>query len=240
MSTGTVTDRSEAPATPSSRTMCPHGARAPCARVLQSRTTSDNIRRQYELAGGQSRQRMRQLPRYASIALLLLSLPCGTARVLAQEPPDTLATIGSLNCDRKAGSVRVMYRVEEAFDSETRRSLESGLPVTFVHEITVTRRRTLWFRKVLARRRIEVTASLDTLTQQYALTRRADDGETETETTERFLDVERWMTQVETAFALPASGATLDVKVKVVYQRDFILFLPIRWPLSAIDEAECR
>ena len=58
--------------------------------------------------------------------------------------------------------------------------LESGMELTFVHRLTVVRRRALFFDKVLARRTITVSAEQDTLTKQYTLRRRVGDQPEET------------------------------------------------------------
>jgi len=185
---------------------------------------------------------MRYLLRLALVWIFFLSAPWGVRAVLAQAPSDTLATFGAINCDRRGNSVLVSFRVDGAFGPEVKSTLESGQKVTYIHEMTVSRRRGLWFPKTLATMRIEVAVSLDTLTQRYSLSRTVGGGDVETKTTDRAAEAERWLTEVRDAkVALPpgATGSTFELKVKTVYGHDFLLFL-LPWPLEAVDKAECR
>ena len=95
----------------------------------------------------------------------------------------------------------------------------------------------------LARSTIQVTASFDTLTQQYTLTRSIDDGPPETSTTDRIGEMEKWMTEVRrAAVALPAAsrgGGAVAVHVRTLYDHDFLLWLFSR-PLQAVDTWDCR
>ena len=124
-----------------------------------------------------------------------------------------------------------------------RDALESGEIVKFVHEITVSRRRKSWFAKSLVTESIELTVGLDTLTHQYTLGRKRGGRALETSTTDKKEDVERWLSVIDSVpVDLPpgsADAATLEVKIKATYGRDFLLFL-IPWSLTAIAKAECR
>jgi hypothetical protein len=185
---------------------------------------------------------MHESRRRARAGVFLLTLLWGSTRALAQEPQDVLAAIASLNCDLRGKSVRVSYVVQGALDTDTRSSLESGLTVKIVHDLSLVRRRGFVFRRTLGHRTVEVTASLDTLTKQYALTRQVEGQPVQTQSTDSLAEVDRWLTEVHESLdapsEIPAGG--LDVKVETVSYRRRMIFNIIPWPVSARDTAECR
>ena len=148
----------------------------------------------------------------------------------------------STSAGASRGAVVVTYHLEGAVQPEDRKELESGQTVTFTHRIDVYRRRSFFADRWLARRTIETSASLDTLTEQYTLTRRIDDGAAETTSTERVPVMEKWLGEVRNfTVEVPPneSRGTLEVRVKTQYRKGFLLFV---WPreLTAVGDAECR
>ena len=163
--------------------------------------------------------------------------------VRGQAPPDLLARIKGLKCAKQEGSVRVSYRMDGALGPEVRKNLERGIPVTFIHRLSVVRRRALFFDKQLARKTIEVTVSLDTLTQQYTLAKTIDGLPAETSTTDRAEEIGRWLTEVhDVVIPLPAEGdkGTIELRVKAEYETNYFVFWVIPWSLRVIDAKECR
>jgi hypothetical protein len=138
--------------------------------------------------------------------------------------------VADLRTDTAGHDLYVSYLVTEAFNDEIREGMSSGIPITFTHHLEVARRRALWIDKVLARKRVTTTATFDTLTRQYSLTRRVDDEVTETAVAVNEADMIRWMTSLDRIrLADPATlaadaGDTLYVRVKSELQRKFVLF----------------
>ncbi len=178
------------------------------------------------------------------VPTLMLSIPAGLPRsAWAQTPSDVLADIKGLECRKGEGGVRVSYRVKGAVGSEVRSSLEDGITVRFVHKLTVVRRRALLPNKVLARKTIEAAATLDTLTKQFALTRKIDDVMAGTATTDRPDEVERWLSEVhDVLIPLPEKSdrGPIELKVNTVYQTNYFVLWVLPWPLSAKGDEECR
>lgn len=173
------------------------------------------------------------------MALLLLA---GEGSARAQAPSDALATIDALKCRKQQGSVTLSYRVKGAMGPEVRSTLESGITVTFVHRLTVVRRRALFFDKSLAHKTIEVSATFDTLTQQYTLNRNVD-GVRSISSTDRLGEVERWLSDVhDVSIPLPPEGdkGTIELRVKTEYQTNYYVLWVLPWSLSAKDDKECR
>ena len=175
------------------------------------------------------------------LAIVSLCAALAPARGQAQ---DVLASIKALRCRRiPEGAVRVSYRVDGALGPQVRKNLESGIPVTFVHKLSVMRRRALFFDKLLVRETIEATATLDTLTRRYTLTRKVNELPPETATTDRAAEADRWLTVVgEHVIALPedANKGSLELRVKTEYETNYYLLWVVPWSLSAIDSKECR
>jgi uncharacterized protein DUF4390 len=178
--------------------------------------------------------------------LAVLAAACAVFRgappARAQSTTDALATVKFDKCKREPGRIVVTYHLEGALQSEDRKELEGGQTITFTHRIDVYRRRSFFADKWLARRTIETSASLDTLTEQYTLTRKIDDGPAETQSTEKPQAVEKWLGEVRSlAIELPADEdrGSIEVRVKAKYRKTFLLFV---WPreLTADGDTECR
>src|SRR5262245_54062808 len=108
------------------------------------------------------------------LALAAIPLALCIAPSFGQAPSDAVAEFTDKQCRLGAGKAIVSYRLDrKAVGPEGREMLEGGGTLTFVHRLQIMRRR-LFFDKLLARTTIEVSASLDTLTHQYTLTRKVD------------------------------------------------------------------
>ena len=186
----------------------------------------------------------RHFPRgLARTALIALALACGWGAASAQESEQPVATIGSINCDLKGDSVSVSWSVIGAFGPEFRSALEGGQTVAFTNEITLYRGRGGWFPKTLSKKKVETTASLDTLTQRFTLTRSMEGGPVEKVTTDKVADVEAWLGAVRDQKVPVPAGASpgpLFVKIKTTYGRVYHLLWLVPWQLDALGQADCR
>ena len=93
-------------------------------------------------------------------------------------------------------TLEVSFRVENAFDERIDEKLESGLEISFRHQVGVRRRRTWWVEKGVIQKKIFTTAIRDTLTGVYTLKRTVNDGIVETVTTSDLDEVRMFLTEV--------------------------------------------
>jgi len=175
-------------------------------------------------------------------AVLLLVLASSVRAAKAQAASDALAIIEIGECRLGPHAVTGSFRLVGALGPEDRSMLESGMELTFVHRLTVVRRRALFFDKVLARRTITVSAEQDTLTKQYTLRRRVGDQPEETSRGESPAEAERWLSEVS-RFEIPLAPAgergVLELRVRSEYRRIYAAYL-FPWSLSALGDKVCR
>ncbi len=180
--------------------------------------------------------------RLLTALLLLLAAASAIAPATAQIPTDALATVKEMTCAKAKGGVLASFRLEGALGTEDRTTLESGIPITFVHRLTVFKRRALFFDRLLVRMTIEVTATLDTLTKQYTLKRKVDGVEAGTTTADSYAAAEKWLSAVdEVELKLPEAELreNIELRVRSEYRRIYAVYL-FPWSLAAVDEKGCR
>src|SRR5829696_9190901 len=95
------------------------------------------------------------------LAVLGLSLSTGA---FAEPRIENLTAIAS------GGKVTVHFSFADAFnDGEMVQSLQSGLPTSFTYEAEIFRDRPNWFDESIARSRIEVICTFNSVTREYLL-----------------------------------------------------------------------
>lgn len=173
---------------------------------------------------------------------MLLSVVLAPKVAIGQAAIDALATIDALQCQIKGSQVVASFHLVGALGDEDRSSLESGIKLTFVHRVSLYRRRVLFFDKQLASRTVEVSATLDTLTKQYTLTRSIDGGAATTSSADDFDGAQKWLTEVA-HFTLPIPDGeareTLELRVSSEYRHIYAVYL-FPHALSANDKKGCR
>ncbi len=124
----------------------------------------------------------------------------------------------------------VSFRVENAFDERITSKLEAGLEISFRHQVGVRRRRTWWFERNLAQKKVVTMAMRDTLTGLYTLNRIVNGGIVETQTTSEIAEVRDFLSQVnDLTIPLPAGlprDRRTEVRVRAVLETRFFLFFP--------------
>ena len=159
-------------------------------------------------------------------AALLVSLPAGaTAGDQAGNP-----RITSLDIQASEGRIVVSFRLKDAFDERILAKLDSGLEVSFKHQIQVRRRRTLWVDRNVAAKEVTTSVILDGLTRQYTLRRKVNGGLVETLTTSDGDEMRAFMTRndgivLELPDDVPLDGKT-EVRVRSMLETRFFLFFP--------------
>lgn len=98
---------------------------------------------------------------------LLLTLPA-TSQV-APTP-----RISGLSFAFEQNEVHVSFALRNAFDAKMVERLESGLATTLVYDLELGRDRRIWFDRIVASRRLEVSAKLDSLTNEYRVNYKLD------------------------------------------------------------------
>ena len=126
--------------------------------------------------------------------------------------------------------VTISFRVENAFDERISSKLEAGLEIVFRHQVGVRRRRTWWFERNLAQKKVVTTAIRDTLTGLYTLNRMVNGGIVETQTTSDLEEVRDYLTQVNNLKiplpeGLPRDRRT-EIRVRADLETRFFLFFP--------------
>jgi hypothetical protein len=138
--------------------------------------------------------------------------------------------LSGLHVDVTDHDLYVSYTVDGAFTPEVREAIESGLPVTFRHDVELVRRRALWFDRTLVRKAVTTTVTYNTLTHQYSLARAINDEVTETKVAINETDMMRWMTRLERIRVADPSALEVEpddvlyLRAKSLVQRRFILF----------------
>lgn len=161
----------------------------------------------------------------AALVLSVVAVPAGGAAELVD-----LASLV------RGGHVHVSFRVEDAFDEEIERAIETGLEVSFRYNVQLKRVRGIWIDALIAERRVRTMVSYDNLTKRYSLTREIDGEVDQTAVVADADAMRRFMTSVE---ALPVFEVSLIepndeyyLRVKgVMRDRNLLLFIP--WDVSA-------
>jgi hypothetical protein len=161
---------------------------------------------------------------FASVFLLL----AGAA--LAADP-----AIESLSAKSVNRQVSVRFTMAHAFDREqTIQGLQSGVPTTLTYIVEIFRDRPHWFDEGIARSRIEVVATFNSLTREYLLNYRRDHKLIRSETFNDLASLQRAMTTIEEPNLFDIGKRPpykLKVRVKADLMRGWLLYF-IPWEFS--------
>jgi len=167
--------------------------------------------------------------RASLISLILLV----TAPLSGAAPPNP--AIDQLVATANAGKVTVRFALAGAFQNgEMVEALKSGLPTSFTYSIEIFRDRPNWFDDSIAKARVEVICTYNSLTREYLLNYRRDKHLVRSETFTDLGELERKMTTVEEAdlFEIGARKPyKLKVRVKADLMRGWLMYV-IPWEVS--------
>lgn len=145
------------------------------------------------------------------------------------------AEIQGLKADWNGGQISVTFQLERAFDyEEIRQALQSGLATGFTYHVELVRKRPNWFDTTLDAKRIEVIASLNSVTQEYLLNYRRDRRLVRSETVSDFGTLQKRMTSIVEEALLDAGKvppSKLRVRVRADLLRGYLLYV-IPWDVS--------
>ncbi|HVS33578.1 MAG TPA: DUF4390 domain-containing protein [Thermoanaerobaculia bacterium] len=158
--------------------------------------------------------------------LLLLT----ASTVFAGEP-----RIREMSAVAENGKVSVRFRMMDAFtNGEVVEALQSGLPTSFTYVVDIFRDRPNWFDDGIARTRIEVICTFNSVTREYLLNYRRDRKLVRSETFTDLAMLEARMTTVE-EMDLFEIGDRKPWKLKVRAKADLMrgwLFYVVPWEVS--------
>lgn len=107
-------------------------------------------------------------------------------------------SIEKLTAQSQRGRVSVSFTLEGAFDrEEVLRELQSGLPTVFTYDVELIRKRSNWFDNVVARSRIEIIATFNSVTREYLVNYRRDRKLVRSEIVKDFEQLKRRMSRIE-------------------------------------------
>jgi Domain of unknown function (DUF4390) len=159
--------------------------------------------------------------------LLILTAP------LTATPPNP--TIQNLGATASGGKVSVHFTLAGAFrNGEMVEALRSGLPTSFTYSIEIFRDRPNWFNDSLAKARVEVICTYNSLTREYLLNLRRDRHLVRSETFTDLAELERRMTTVDEADLFDIGSRKpykLKVRAKADLMRGWLMYV-IPWEVS--------
>lgn len=165
------------------------------------------------------------MARRVTLFLFLISAP-----LLAADPQ-----IEKLSAAAASGRVSVRFALANAFrNGELVESLESGLPTSFTYIIEVFRDRPNWFDEGIARTRLEVIATFNSVTREYLVNYRRDRKLVRSETLTDIAALEQRMTQIDERDLFDVGGRKpykLKVRVKADLARGWKWYV-VPWQLS--------
>lgn len=157
---------------------------------------------------------------------LLLSLLLLTAAEASSAAP---ADIRNLSAVANGSIVGVRFSLANAFaDPDLVKALQSGLPTSFEYVIEIYRDRPNWFDQGVARSRIEVIATFNSITREYLLNYRRDRKLVRSETFTDLASLERGMSTVDEPALFDTGGRRphkLRVRVRADFGRTFLFYV---------------
>ena len=151
---------------------------------------------------------------------------------LAAAPKPRIENLSAISSNAK---VSVRFSMTGAFaNGEMVEALQSGVPTSFTYIVEIFRDRPNWFDDGIARARIEVICTFNSVTREYLLNYRRDDRLVRSETFSDLAALERAMTNVEEIALFDLGGRKpyqLKVRVKANLMRGWVMWV-IPWEVS--------
>jgi len=132
------------------------------------------------------------------------------------------------------GQVSVHFSLTNAFRDETLQSLQSGVPTSLTYVVEIFRDRPRWFDEGVARSRIEVIATFNSVTREYLLNYRRDRRLVRSETFSDLLALQHRMTTIDEPSLFDIGHRRpykLKVRARADLMRGWLLYF-IPWDVS--------
>ena len=143
--------------------------------------------------------------------------------------------IGNLAATAASGRVSVRFNLEGAFrNGELVEGLQSGVPTSFTYVVEIFRDRPNWFDDGIARARIEVICTFNSLTREYLLNYRRDRKLVRSETFTDLTELARRMTAIDEPDLFDIGGRKpykLKVRARADLMRGWVMYV-IPWQVS--------
>lgn len=166
-------------------------------------------------------------------AISFVSLSFLLTATLAAAPNAKIENLAAIAANAK---VSVRFSLTGAFaNGEMVEALQSGVPTSFTYIVEIFRDRPNWFDDGIARARIEVICTFNSVTREYLLNYRRDDRLVRSETFSDLAALERAMTNVDESALFDITGRKahkLKVRVKANLMRGWVMWV-IPWEVSA-------
>ncbi len=152
--------------------------------------------------------------------------------------------IDHLRASAANGEVDVHFSLAHAFDREqTIHSLQSGVPTSLTYIVEVIRKRPIWFDQGVARSRIEVIATFNSVTREYLLNYRRDRKLVRSETFSDLAALQHAMTHIDEPKLFDIGKRAphkLVVRVKADLMRGWLLYvipreISTRWKEARVE-----
>jgi len=144
-------------------------------------------------------------------------------------------SIDTLSAKDVNRQVSVHFTMAHAFErEETIKGLQSGVPTTLTYVVEIFRDRPRWFDEGIARTRIEVIATFNSLTREYLLNYRRDHKLVRSETFSDLAALQKAMTTIDEPNLFDIGKRPpykLKVRVKADLMRGWLLYF-IPWEFS--------
>ena len=164
--------------------------------------------------------------------VLILSLWVAASASAAEPPQPTIQNLSALAA---GGKISVRFMVEGAFrNGELVEALQSGVPTSFTYFIEIFRDRPWWLDVDVARARIEVICTFNSVTREYLLNYRRDKHLVRSETFTDLQELVRRMTSIDEPDLFDIGGRKpykLKVRVKADLMRGWLAYV-IPWEIS--------
>ena len=165
-----------------------------------------------------------------SLALGILVFGLAAAATASPDPK-----IQELSAVANGSQVSVHFTLADAFENEeTTQALQSGLPTSFTYVIEIFRDRPNWFDEGIARSRVEVIATFNSVTREYLLNYRRDRRLVRSETFSDVATLQKKMTTIDEADLFDVGNRRpykLKVRVRADLRRGWLLYL-VPWEIS--------
>ena len=163
--------------------------------------------------------------------LIASLLYCFASAALAAEGDPRIEHLGASAAN---GQVSVHFSLTNAFRDETLQSLQSGIPTSLTYVVEIFRDRPRWFDEGIARARIEVIATFNSVTREYLLNYRRDRRLVRSETFSDLAALQRRMTTIDEPSLFDIGHRRpykLKVRAKADLSRGWLLYF-IPWDIS--------
>ena len=150
--------------------------------------------------------------------------------VFAADP--RIETVAATAAD---GHVSVRFSLSGGFNNgDVVQGLQSGLPTSITYDIEIYRDRPNWFDEGIARSRVEVICTFNSVTREYLLNYRRDDKLVRSETYSDLASLESHMTNIEERDLFDIGSRRpykLRVRVRADLYRGWLLYV-VPWEVS--------